>query len=444
MKRNLSITLALIVSAALSGCTPTSSGATPSTSGTTPTSSVQTTSSATSDATATVGADGTVAVTGVTLPGQTAAVPADCAAAPTQTGKVVCSAQAFLATLTDAQKATVLLPATQANAVKWSNLPCGNNCRNGIQFSTLNAEQLLAAQAVVKAAMGTVKDDGYDEAMQILMADDVLNASGGMGGPNSAGGGGTPPTRPTGNANAPQGGTPPAGAPTGAPPAGGPGGGGGGGYSSGTYFLAFLGTPSTDGTWQLQFGGHHLAVNTIFKAGQVASATPMFTGVEPKVWTESGTTYAPLNAEHAGMAQMLASLSAEQLASAKLSQTFSDVLLGPGQDGKFPATKAGLKVGSLNAEQKALVLAAMKPWVQDADDVTTAKLLATYEQELDETYISFSGNAGLTTNADYVRIDGPSVWIEFVCQNGVVYSSQIHYHTVWRDHTRDYGGEYSF
>jgi hypothetical protein len=58
---------------------------------------------------------------------------------------------------------------------------------------------------------------------------------------------------------------------------------------------------------------------------------------------------------------------------------------------------------------------------------------------LDQTYIAYSGNATLTSNADYVRIDGPSVWIEFVCQTGVVYS-EIHYHAVYRDHTKDYNG----
>lgn len=58
--------------------------------------------------------------------------------------------------------------------------------------------------------------------------------------------------------------------------------------------------------------------------------------------------------------------------------------------------------------------------------------------------IAFSGDSSLTNNADYVRIDGPSVWIEFVCQTGIVYSDQIHYHTIWRDHERDYGAEFTF
>jgi Protein of unknown function (DUF3500) len=284
---------------------------------------------------------------------------------------------------------------TRENAVLWSNLPEGIVSRNGIEFSTLEASQLEAAEAVLKTAMGTLENEGYDEAMQIRMADDILNASGGM-----QGGG------PGGNVE----------------------------YSSGTYFLAFLGTPSTTDTWMLQFGGHHLAVNFTYKAGEVAGATPKFTGIEPKVWTTEDATYAPMAGDHDSMVAMLASLSEEQLATAQLSSTFSDILLGPDQDGQFPETKEGLAVSGLSDEQKALVLEAMKPWVQDVDDMTASKLLAIYEQELNS----------LSTNADYLRIDGPSVWIEFVCQNGIVYSDQIHYHTVWRDHARDYGAEYTF
>jgi Protein of unknown function (DUF3500) len=66
-------------------------------------------------------------------------------------------------------------------------------------------------------------------------------------------------------------------------------------------------------------------------------------------------------------------------------------------------------------------------------------MLAIYEKELDKTYISYSGNATLAANADYVRIDRPSVWIKLVCQSGVVYTG-VHFHAIYRDHTRDYNG----
>jgi hypothetical protein len=280
--------------------------------------------------------------------------------------------------------------------------------------------------------------------MQILAADDVLSSAQGSssGAPTDA-----PSADPSATATATSTDTP-TDAPTGTPPSGAPSGGtggGGGGYGSGLYYAAFLGTPSTDGTWQLHFGGHHLAVNITYKNGKVAGASPYFVGVEPSSWTdEDGTTHAPLDEMRDGMLALTGSLSTEQLAEAKLSESFTDVLLGPDKDGQFPETKEGIKASELSAKQKKLVLAAIHPWISTVDDATAKKLMKTYAKELNETYVGYSGGTGLDTQGDYVRIDGPSVWVEFVCQNGVVYNNQIHYHTVYRDHTRDYGNEFSF
>ncbi|MFF4314882.1 DUF3500 domain-containing protein [Streptomyces sp. 900105755] len=367
----------------------------------------------------------------------------------TGTAAVVSAANAFLNTLTSDQQASTLLDLTQANATAWSNLPCGGTCRPGIQFSTLSDDQLAAAEHVLKLALGSGKDTGYEHVLQTLKADDVLasaeSTSSASAGPTDAptatatdSASADPSATPTGSASAA--------APTGAPPSGGTGGGAGGfSYGSGYYYLAFLGTPSKTGTWQLHFGGHHLAVNITYKDGKVSGASPFFTGVEPTSWTaDDGTTYAPLAKFRDGLLKLTGSLSTSQLAEAKLSESFGDVLLGPGKDGDFPETKEGIKVSELSPKQKKLVLAAIHPWVADVDDATAAQLMKTYAKELDQTYVAYSGGTGLDTQGDYVRIDGPSVWVEFVCQNGVVFQNQVHYHTVYRDHTRDYGNEFSF
>jgi Protein of unknown function (DUF3500) len=55
------------------------------------------------------------------------------------------------------------------------------------------------------------------------------------------------------------------------------------------------------------------------------------------------------------------------------------------------------------------------------------------------TYVAYSGSTALTEQDDYVRIDGPSVWIEFSMQHGIVLAGN-HPHSVWRDRTTDYGG----
>lgn len=327
--------------------------------------------------------------------------------APESVSDVVTKALAFKALLTSTQQATLEQTYTTPLARRWSNLPCGSSCRNGIQFSSLNATQLAAALEVIKAAMGTVANEGSDEFNQVRLADTYLGANGG-----------------------------------------------GSGYSEGIYFLSFLNTPSTSGVWMLQFGGHHYGANIAYNQGHVVGTTPQFEALEPLSFTSNGTTYTPLAQERDALATMLASLNSTQLASAKLSTTFSDTTMTPGEsnggNGTFPTTKVGLAVSTLSEAQKQLVLAAMKPWVQDMDNTVAASLLKIYQAELDGTYLAFTGNgvAGdassfLVSNTNYARLDGPSVWVEFACQNGVVFRNQIHYHTVWRDHVRDYGKDLS-
>lgn len=361
---------------------------------------------------------------------------------------VVSAANAFLNTLDSDQQAETVLDFTKENATAWSNLPCGGSCRPGIQTGSLSDAQLAALKNVLKVALGTDKDTGYEHVLETLLADDQLAAAEGSGSGPSAPSGSTSSdasasAEPSVSASADPSAT--AGdAPTGTPPSGAPGG-AGGGYGSDIYFLAFLGTPSAHGTWQLHFGGHHLAVNITYKDGKVSGASPYFTGVEPTSWTdEDGTTHEPLKRFRDGMLALTGSLSTEQLATAKLSQSFSDVLLGPGEDGQFPETKGGIKVSELSPKQQKLVLAAIHPWIANVDDATADKLMKTYARELNETYVGYSGGTGLDTQGDYVRIDGPHVWIEFVCQNGFVYQGKVHYHTVYRDRTRDYGSEFSF
>ena len=47
----------------------------------------------------------------------------------------------------------------------------------------------------------------------------------------------------------------------------------------------------------------------------------------------------------------------------------------------------------------------------------------------------------VTVKNNYFRIEGPRVWIEISVQRGVIFSSDIHYHGIWRDKSGDYGGK---
>ena len=314
----------------------------------------------------------------------------------TGVGAVAAAARAFSRSLNADQKSVALVSFSAENAEAWSSLTCGQKCRGGVAFGDLKTSQLTLAKTLLQTALGT-GDTGYSRVTDLWAADDELGT-----------------LRK------------------------------GGRYGDGRYDLGLLGTPRPAGPWLLHFGGLHLAINLTYKNGRVAGSSPYFVGMEPATWTaQDGTKYAPLEAMKGAVIALGRSLTPVQKRRAKLNRTFDDVLLGPGADGRFPKKKQGLAVRRLSEDQKDLVLDAIRQWVSISDDETADATMKTYEDELDQTYLGWSGGLAMTAQADYLRIDGPRVWIEFVCQNGEVLRSRIRYHTVWRDHARDYGGEFS-
>ncbi len=311
--------------------------------------------------------------------------------------QLVCLADELKKMLTAEQLAAVQRSYTLAEAKKWSNLPQAlvqaANKRVGLQLGSMTAPQIQVAKALIKAATGATSNEGWHEIQQIINADEYLLANGG-----------------------------------------------GSIYGAANYYIAFLGTPSNTGTWSLQFGGHHLAFANTYQDGVLTGATPAFRSAEPyDSFTWNGVQNQPLQQERLAMSNMLSALDTTEQASARLSTTFTDLLVGPQKDGQFPATPSGLNVGGLSADKKALVLAAIRTYVQDISSAEAESILQRYAAELDSTYISFSGTTGMLTQNDYVRIDGPSVWIEYSTQRGIVLQP-THPHTVWRDKTKDYGG----
>lgn len=310
--------------------------------------------------------------------------------------KIVCLADAFKATLKEDQLALLQLAYSKQDAAKWSNFPAafGNARRVGLNFGSMMSTQIKAAKALMKEVAGATANEGWDELQQLLNADDYLNVNGG-----------------------------------------------GSIYGTANYYIAFLGTPAAKGTFEIQFGGHHLAFANTYQDGLLTGATPSFRGVEPSgTFTWNDKSNQPLNQEQETLSAMLKGLTDEQLTTAKLNATFGDLLVGPQRDGRFPSTPSGIKCNNFTSAHKKLVMNAIKTYVYDIDDKTAAPIMSKYSKELDSTYIAYSGTTGMTTRNDYVRIDGPSVWIEYSCQGGVIIRGTTHSHSVWRDKAKDYSG----
>lgn len=315
----------------------------------------------------------------------------DCSSSSSQGALMTCLATNFLATLSSTEQSSVLYSMTSSNATQhWSNLPVSLVARNGIEFSNLGTSAKTAAETLVNAALNSA---GQTSMSEMRAADEYLR---------------------TYNSD----------------------------YGQNRYYISFLGTPSTSSPWILQFSGHHYTFNMAINGSEEVSITPNFVGVEPVSWTDSGgTAHAPMAARRNALLAMLDGLGTTEKATAKLSSAYDDVLVGPQKDGTFPTTQQGIAVSSLSSSQKELVKAAIKSYSDDGK--TSQSDTYVTDSALNQTYIAWASYSDLATKGSYVRIDGPRVWIELSVQNGIVLSAN-HYHSIWRDKTTDYGGNFTF
>jgi hypothetical protein len=343
--------------------------------------------------------------------GQRAAPPATTAVTP----KVVAAANAFLATLSDAERAKVTFDFNSSQkSTGWSNLPSGIFQRNGLRLGDLTAPQRDAAMATLAAALSK---SGYQKVVDIMNGDEVLKNQGGG--------------RTGGRPGAPAGGGPP-----GAPGAGGGGRGGGRGggvvFGRDEYFIAFVGAPSAANPWMLQFGGHHLAIN-VTMVGSDNAMTPSLPAAQPARYVLNGQTIRPLGHENDKGFALINALDENQKKQAILNYQVKDLVLGPGNDGKVIQPE-GVLASAMNPEQQQMLLDIAHEWVGILNDEGATAKMAEIKANLAKTYFAWSGS---TTNGElaYYRIQGPTVIIEYAPQQGDL----DHIHTIYRDPTNDYG-----
>lgn len=217
---------------------------------------------------------------------------------------IVDGANAFLATLSNQQKATVLFDFKDAEQrVRWSNLPVGLVRRTGMAWGDMDAAQRVALMKLLGAVLGS---DGVENVQEQMAADDVLRAS--AGDPGSRGPGSGAPGR---------------GAPANPPTVN---------FGSDYYYVAFLGAPSTTAPWMLQFGGHHLGINATV-AGPNLTLSPSLTGGQPlKFMVDGRPVYIVLKEAVQGTA-LLNSLTDAQRERAVISTQFIDLVLGRARTG---------------------------------------------------------------------------------------------------------------
>jgi hypothetical protein len=346
--------------------------------------------------------------------------------------QVVQSANRFLATLSDGQRAKVVYDFNDnVQRARWSNFPTGFVPRGGISLKQMSAAQQAAALDLLKTVLSP---SGYEKVSEIRMADDDFKANGSKRGPR---GGGSPPGR---GGQPPNGGLPPpggGGAPSGAGRSGPPPISGDSMFGSDLYFISFLGKPSTSTPWMLQFGGHHLALN-ITVIGSKGIMTPSLTGAQPATFKVDGKTIRPLGRESDEALALLQSLDAKQRSQAVLNYKVADLVLGPGQDGKRISPE-GLRVSAMTDKQRAMLVQVIEEWAGIMNDAMAATRMAQLKADLNDTWFAWSGPTDSqqgTNITAYYRIQGPHLVIEYAPQSD---EPTNHVHTIYRDPTNDYG-----
>jgi len=334
-----------------------------------------------------------LAMASVSALGQRPAAPAaPRASAPADaTAAIVKAAQALLITLDDAGRAKVQFPFDGPQKTRWSNLPSPMFERQGLRLADLTPPQRSAVTNLLVTALSR---DGYRKVTEIMHGDEVLKI--GQAGRGSGRGGPS--------------------------------------FGEDQYYLAFVGTPSATAPWMLQFGGHHLAIN-LTMAGSQATMAPSLPATQPAKYTIEGREIRPLGNENDKAFALINALDAGQRGQAILNYRVSDLVLGPGRDGRVIEPE-GLRASSLSAAQQTMLLDLIREWAGIANDAFAEPRMAELTTNLPQTYFAWSGP---TTNGSlaYFRIQGPTLVIEYAPQNSI-----DHIHTIYRDPTNDYGAKF--
>ena len=364
---------------------------------------------------------------GARIPGVVLAVYIGLAAAvaETKTADVVSAADKFLATLTPEQQQKVLYRFDdQTQRAHWSNLPTGFVPRGGISLKQMSAPQRAAATNLLAVVLSPM---GLEKVNEIREADDDFKLNGSRRGPGGRGG---------------------------RPPAGPPPGGRAGRRHQAVLadqvdpspaticseavcitfrFSANLRRPLLDASVRRPPScvKHH-------DCWEQAALTPSLTAAQPATFSLNGKTIRPVGRESDKALALLQSLDPNQRKQTVLTYSVTDLVLGPGQDGKTIAPE-GLKASALNPKQQAMLLDLIEEWAGIINQTSANRRMAQVKTELNETWFAWSGPTSAEPGSNitaYYRIQGPHLVIEYAPQRD---EPNNHVHTIYRDPTNDYG-----
>lgn len=321
------------------------------------------------------------------------------------------AAQAFLATLDDAQRATVLstLDDTQRRT-GWSNLPVVMAPRSGLAVAAMTAPQRRAFHAMLIAAMSS---QGYLKTTTSMWHEDVLR---GMVEATLEAMSADDPRRAQLQSVLSS-------------------------YDTELFYVSIFGDPS-DENWAWSVTGHHYAANFTLAGGRIGF-TPLFVGANPQLVGDGRFAGWRLLQHEADRAfALLGSLGEAQRSQAVVAAAVdSEVFLGKGRQNRL-AAPVGLRASDLDPAQRVQLLALVEEYIGNASDEAAARQRqAILGDGLESLYFAWWGPTNDPAARYMYRIQGPSIVIDYVRERSAD-GGYNHVHAIVRDPSNDYGSDW--
>ena len=318
--------------------------------------------------------------------------------------KVKSTTVAFIETLNNNQKDSVLIDFADSARTNWTNLPLGLSAREGLRYGDLTEKSKIAFHKVLSSLFSS---QGYLKTFAIMQVDDILHElfeiQFQQGKVNERS------MQFIRKLN----------------------------WDYGNYYVAIAGNPQTEDIWGLKFEGHHLSIN-ITTAGDLITMTPLFMGSDPAIVED--TQYAglrPLSKEEDYGFWLINALDDVQKAKATLSEKVpGDIITSPDRP-QWLVDFRGIKGSELNEGQQKILHYLIEEYIGNLDHQKAEEYLAKlHARGMDSVYFAWIGSYE-PMKAHYYIIHSPDFLIEY--DNVGFLDNANHIHSIWREKGNDFG-----
>lgn len=302
--------------------------------------------------------------------------------------KITQHAQAFLKTLTDAQKQKASFPYDSKERLNWHYIP---RPRKGLPLKELDRNARKAAHALLQASLS---EAGYSQALNVMSLEEVLYLL-------------EKGDREKRRAN----------------------------RDPLKYYISIFGTPSLKGTWGWRIEGHHVSLNYTITNGKVVASTPEFFGANPAL-IDAGPKrkIRVLGPEEDIARQVLLLCDREQLKAAHISPKAPDDIRSKGTPQPETTPPVGLPVAKMSAAQKKLMGQLLAEYLQNMPaDISRERRAKIEKAGIGNVYFAWWGDKRPNKRHAY-RVQGPTFLIEY----NNTQNDANHLHTVWRNMAGDF------